>query len=186
MIYYLGFSAQTMGIMQGLVMLIAVFSTIPAIQMIKKDKSSLLILISVLINAAGLIVFGFFITPDNVNTSTILNPLVLVGILLISVGYLVFFQTITVWSKRLFPEGARGQFEGLRIIFYSLIPMIIAPLISNPLIKRSGEYINEYGIKEYLPTNTLFIAGLFIVVFTLIPLWFADAEHRKNRSNAAE
>ena len=89
-------------------------------------------------------------------------------------------QTITVWSKRLYPEDARGQFEGIRIIFYVLIPMVVAPLISNPIIKRSGEFVDEYGFTEYLPTNVLFLAGVVIVLLTLIPLLYATREHAKS------
>ena len=76
-------------------------------------------------------------------------------------------------------KDARGQFEGIRIIFYVLIPMIVAPLISNPIIKKSGEFVDEYGFKEYLPTNTLFIAGVVLVLLTLLPLLAADKEHKK-------
>jgi len=41
-----------------------------------------------------------------------------------------------------------------------LIPTMIAPLISNAIIKSSGEFVGKYGIKEYLPTNTLFFAAI--------------------------
>ena len=94
-------------------------------------------------------------------------------------GYILFLQTITVWSKQLYPEDARGQFEGIRIIFFVLIPMVVAPLISNPIIKRSGEFVDEYGFTEYLPTNTVFLAGAILVPLTLIPLFFANREHKK-------
>lgn len=57
--------------------------------------------------------------------------------------------------------------------------MVIAPLISNPVIKNSGEFVDEYGFTEYLPTNVVFIAGLIVLLVTLIPLYFADREHKK-------
>jgi hypothetical protein len=55
--------------------------------------------------------------------------------------------------------------------------MVVAPLISNPIIKKSGEFVDEYGFTEYLPTNTLFLAGVIIVLVTLLPLWAAVKEH---------
>jgi hypothetical protein len=67
-------------------------------------------------------------------------------------------------------------------VFYVLIPMVVAPLISNPIIKNSGEFVDEYGFTEYLPTNTLFLAGVMIVLMTLVPLIWADREHRAARS----
>ena len=177
MIYYLGFTADTMGLIEGVGLLIAMFTSISAIKYIREDKSSLIILFAVIINAIGLLTIGLLVSPENVNPSTIWNPILLIGVLLVGIGYILFLQTITVWSKRLYPEDARGQFEGIRIIFYVLIPMVVAPLISNPIIKRNGEIIDENGFTAYLPTNTLFLAGVVIVLLTLIPLWAANKAH---------
>ena len=178
MIYYLGFTADTMGLIEGVGLLLAMFTSIPAIRFIRNDKSSLIILFAVVINAIGLLVIGLLVSPENVNPSTIWNPMLLIGVLLVGIGYILFLQTITVWSKRLYPEDARGQFEGIRIIFYVLIPMVVAPLISNPIIKNNGEIIDENGFTAYLPTNTLFLAGVVIVLLTLIPLWAANKAHK--------
>ena len=57
--------------------------------------------------------------------------------------------------------------------------MVIAPLISNPIIKRSGEFVDENGFTAYLPTNTLFLVSGFLVLLTFIPLYFA-ARARKH------
>ncbi len=178
MIYYLGFTADTMGLIEGVGLLLAMFTSIPAIKFIREDKSSLIILFAVVINAVGLLIIGLLVSPENVNPSTIWNPVLLIGVLLVGIGYILFLQTITVWSKRLYPEDARGQFEGIRIIFYVLIPMVVAPLISNPIIKNNGEIIDENGFTAYLPTNTLFLAGVVIVLLTLIPLWAANKAHK--------
>ena len=179
MIYYLGFTADTMGLIEGVGLLIAMFTTIPAIRLIQADKSSLIILVAIIINSIGLLIIGLFVSPANVNPATIWNPHLLAGVLFVGIGYILFLQTITVWSKRLYPEDARGQFEGIRIIFYVLIPMVVAPLISNPIIKKSGEFVDEYGFTEYLPTNSVFLAGVIIVLLTLIPLIAATKEHKK-------
>lgn len=179
MIYYLGFTADTMGMIEGIGLILAMFVTIPAIKLIRGDRMTFLIASAVILNVIGLILIGTLVKPETVNTTTILNPLFLIAILFVGVGYILFLQTITVWSKQLYPEDARGQFEGIRIIFFVLIPMVAAPLISNPIIKKSGEFIDEYGFKEYLPTNTLFLVGAVLVPLTLIPLYFANKEHNK-------
>ncbi|WP_027217212.1 MFS transporter [Butyrivibrio fibrisolvens] len=179
MIYYLGFTADTMGLIEGVGLIVAMFVTIPAIKLIKADRSSLLIFAAIILNSIGLLAIGLFVSPTNVDPSTIWNPNLMAGMLFVGVGYILFLQTITVWSKRLYPEDSRGQFEGIRIVFYVLIPMVIAPLISNPVIKNSGEFVDEYGFTEYLPTNAVFIAGLIVLLVTLIPLYFANREHKK-------
>ena len=109
-----------------------------------------------------------------------MNPVLLVGIFILGLGYMLFLQSISVWGKQLYPEDARGQFEGIRIVFFVLIPMIIAPLISNPIIKSSGEFIDENGFTAYLPTHTLLLVGAVLVLVTLLPLYFAK-KHYKNR-----
>ncbi|WP_029674728.1 MFS transporter [Butyrivibrio sp. VCB2006] len=182
MIYYLGFTADIMGLIEGVGLMIAMFATIPAIKLIKADKSTLIVLIAIVLNTIGLLVIGLFVSPENVNPGSIWNPHLLIGVLFVGLGYILFLQTVTVWSKLLYPEEARGQFEGIRIVFYVLIPMVVAPLISNPIIKKSGEFVDEYGFTEYLPTNTLFLAGVFLVLMTLIPLILADREHQKTSS----
>ncbi|AOZ97151.1 MFS transporter [Butyrivibrio hungatei] len=179
MIYYLGFTADTMGLIEGVGLIVAMFVTIPAIKLIKADRSSLLIFAAIILNSIGLLIIGLLVSPTNVDPSTVWNPNLMAGMLFVGIGYILFLQTITVWSKRLYPEDSRGQFEGIRIVFYVLIPMVIAPLISNPVIKNSGEFVDEYGFTEYLPTNAVFIAGLIVVLLTLIPLYFAHREHQK-------
>ncbi|MCR4757749.1 MAG: MFS transporter [Butyrivibrio sp.] len=179
MIYYLGFTADTMGLIEGVGLIVAMFVTIPAIKLIKADRSSLLIFAAIILNSIGLLIIGLLVSPTNVDPSTVWNPNLMAGMLFVGIGYILFLQTITVWSKRLYPEDSRGQFEGIRIVFYVLIPMVIAPLISNPVIKNSGEFVDEYGFTEYLPTNAVFIAGLIVVLITLIPLFFANKEHKK-------
>ena len=181
-IYYLGFTADMMGLIEGSGLLLATLATIPAIRLIREDRSSLLVLVAIVLNAVGLFIIGLTVSPDNVNPDTLWNPHLLAGVLFVGIGYIIFLQTITVWSKRLYPEDARGQFEGIRIVFYVLIPMVVAPMISNPIIKTSGEFVDEYGFTAYLPTNTLFLAGVFVLLMTLIPLILANREH----INAAE
>jgi len=179
MIYYLGFTADLMGIIEGAALIVAMLLVIPATGLINRNKSPLLCTLSVFLSFAGVMVLGLLVRPENVNTQSIFNPALLGGIFLIGVGYMLMLQTLTVWSKQLYPEDARGQFEGIRILFYVLIPMIVAPLISNPVIKRSGEFVDENGFTQYLPTHTLFLVTSVFVLLTLIPLVFAAVHHNR-------
>lgn len=179
MIYYLGFTADIMGYIEGLALAVAMLMTIPAIGMINKGKLPLLTSVSIILSCAGLLVIGFCVNPGNVNTASLWNPILLIAVFLVGLGYVLFLQTITVWSKQLYPEDARGQFEGIRILFFVLIPMIIAPLISNPIIKKSGAYLNEFGIQEFLPNDVLFKVSSVLVLLTFIPLYFSWKEYKK-------
>ena len=180
MIYYLGFTPDLMGYMEGLGLVLAMVAVVPSAKLINKGYIPQLCQISVILNCIGVGILGLFVRPENVDTTTMMNPVLLVGIFILGLGYMLFLQSISVWGKQLYPEDARGQFEGIRIVFFVLIPMIIAPLISNPIIKSSGEFIDENGFTAYLPTHTLLLVGAVLVLVTLLPLYFAK-KHYKNR-----
>nr|MCR5278542.1 MFS transporter [Lachnospiraceae bacterium] len=178
MIYYLGFTPDFMGYIEGLALILGMFTVIPTTRLINKGVYTSTVAVAVVFNIAGLLILGLFVRPDTVNTATIFNPVMVIGILFIGIGYVTFLQTVSVWAKGLYPQEAKGQFEGIRILFFVLIPMIIAPLVSNPIIKASGEITNDYGLKEYLPNETLFLVAAGVSLIIYVPLFFA-AKYRK-------
>lgn len=182
MIYYLGFTADFMGYIEGVALVLAMLMVIPASRFINNGKHVPITYVSIVLNILGLLILGFFVSKETVNTNTIFNPVMLLGVFLIGCGYVIFLQTISVWAKGLYPQEAKGQFEGIRIIFFVLIPMIVAPLISNPIIKKSGEFVNEYGFIEYLPTGVLFKVAAIISLVTFVPLFIAG-KYSKESTN---
>ena len=184
MIYYLGFDAGTMGLIEGIALLAAMAAVIPAGGLLNRGFAPQLCGAGIGLSSVGTLVLGLFIRPDNVDVTTLFNPVLLGGVFLLGLGYILFLQAVTVWSKQLYPTDARGQFEGIRILFFVLIPMVVAPLLSNPIIKRSGEYVDENGFTAYLPTHTLLLAGSGLVLLSIIPLIIA-ANCRKRAAQAA-
>jgi hypothetical protein len=184
MIYYLGFDAGTMGLIEGIALLAAMAAVIPAGGLLNRGFAPQLCGTGIGLSCVGTLVLGLFIRPDNVDVTTLFNPVLLGGVFLVGLGYILFLQAVTVWSKQLYPTDARGQFEGIRILFFVLIPMVVAPLLSNPIIKRSGEYVDENGFTAYLPTHTLLLAGSGLVLLSIIPLIIA-ANCRKRAAQAA-
>ena len=182
MIYYLGFSADMMGYIEGVALVLAMLFTIPCTKLLNNNKAPLLCFISTVLNSLGVGLLGLFVRPENVNTNSIWNPMLLLGVLLLGMGYVLFLQSSTVWGKQLYPEDARGQFEGIRILFFVLIPMVVAPLIANPIIKKSGEFVAENGLTAYLPTYTLLLVGAALVLLTVIPLIPAKKYHDRRIS----
>lgn len=177
MIYYLGFSADMMGYLEGLALVLAMLCTIPCTKLLNSNKAPQLCMASVLLNSVGVGLMGLLVRPENVNTQSLWNPVLLVGLFLMGMGYVLFLQSATVWGKQLYPEDARGQFEGIRMLFFVMIPMVGAPLLANPIIKRSGAFVDANGLPAYLPTHTLFLAGAGMVLLALIPIWFAKKHH---------
>ena len=186
MIYYLGFTADTMGLVEGVALAAAMLFVIPATALINRDRSPLLCALAVVVNFIGVLLIGLFVTPASIDHAQPFSPLLLIPVFLIGLGYILILQTLTVWSKQLYPKEARGQFEGIRILFFVLLPMCIAPLIANPIIKASGQFVNEYGLTEYLPTNTLFLVAAGLVLLTFLPLIPASRLYRARLKSAAE
>ena len=110
-----------------------------------------------------------------VDTSTIIstsNLQLFLGIFVLGIGYIAFLQTMKVWAKQLYPVESRGQYEGIWILFFVLIPMIGGSLIGQLVVQTSGEtYINvESGKTEYIPNGNIFLVGACIVILALIPV----------------
>ena len=186
-IYNYGFKEDAVGIIQGLGLVVAIFFTIPGIKLINKDKSPLLVMISIIVNAFGLVLL-FFLggTSDSSGIFIASNIPLILGIMFVGIGYVVFLQATTVWAKKLYPTNSRGRFEGIRIIYFVLIPMLIGPMIANPIIKSYGKsFTKEYvtgSITGQVPTELLFIIAAVIILLTLIPLLKATNYHN-NRLN---
>ena len=180
MIYYLGFSADMIGYIEGVALIFGMLIVIPSSKLINNNKFPLATVIATLLTFAGVGYIGIVGTPENVDTSTILNWNLIIGLFLFGCGYIMFMQVLAVWMKRLFPQDSKGQFEGFRIVFFVLLPWIISPFISNPIIKNNGQFLDADGMVSYLPTNTLFAISAGLILITFIPLYFATKQRKLN------
>ena len=178
MIYYLGFSPDNIGIIQGIALILGMFSVIPASRLLNKNRFAAAASIAIIFSVTGVGILGLFGRPGKVDPSTILNWNLLIGMFFFGCGYIMFMQVTSVWMKQLFPEEAKGQFEGFRIIFFVLIPWVVSPLIANPIIKSNGQITDTNGMTAYLPTHVLFLISTGLIILTFVPLVFAAHERK--------
>jgi MFS family permease len=148
------------GIIQGISLLLAILLTIPAAGFIDKGKNTRIISAALLVNVAGLIVISIS------KTMIVLGS----GMLLSGIGYVIILQTLTAWYKNLYPEDQRGQFEGIKQIFYVCIPMIIGPAISNVVITKFGVEGVINGESGMIPNEMLFVVSAVVTLLTFLPL----------------
>ena len=181
MIYYLGFSPDSIGVIQGVALILGMLSVIPASMLLKRGRFTLGAAVSILLSFVGVGILGLFVRPENVNTESLLNPVLLVGLFFFGCGYIMFMQVLSVWMKQLFPEDSKGQFEGFRIVFFVLIPWVVSPFIANPIIKNNGKIIDQNGLEAFLPTHVLFLVSTLLILATFIPLFFASRERAKRK-----
>lgn len=160
---YLKLDYTLTGIIQGISLLLAVVLTIPAAKFINRGDSRTVIKAALLINAAGLGIVC-------ISSSLILLSL---GMLLTGSGYVIILQTLTAWYKNLYPEDRRGQFEGIKQLFYVCIPMILAPMLSNIIITNFGESGIVGGKEGMIPNELLFAVSALLTLLTFLPLHHA-------------
>ena len=180
MIYYLGFSADSIGIIQGIALILGMLSVIPSSKLLNKGNFVTAASVSIILSMIGVGILGLFGRPQYVDPTTILNWSLLIGLFFFGCGYIMFMQVTSVWMKQLFPEDSKGQFEGFRIIFFVLIPWIVSPFIANPIIKNNGEIIDANGQTAFLPTHVLFLVSTVLILITFVPLIFAAKRRKEN------
>lgn len=90
------------------------------------------------------------------------------------VGYAVLSIVVGAIVRDFTPEDKTGLFQGVRMIFMVLIPMIVGPRLASVAAKNSSiTYVNDLGAVNALPSSKMFlIAGILgLVMFaTIIPL----------------
>ncbi len=186
LIYDIGMTATNMGLVEGIGLLLASLVTIPMSGLINRNKLPLVVLISVIANAAGL--FGLFLfvkSPADVNTAALLsadNLPLFISVFLVGSGYVLLTQSCMIWVRGLFPEENRGQLEGIRSVSFTLIPMLIGTLIGNAIIKYTLQAEIKYDVYGHVidvPQENLFLIAGFMVLLTLVPLVFAAKEYHK-------
>lgn len=166
---YLEFDYGMTGIIQGVGLLAASVLTIPAAKLIDRGKMAPVIFGALICNTAGLVLVSF----------SQLLPVLLLGVFGAGIGYILVLQTLTAWMKNLYPREQRGQFEGIKQIFFVCVPMIAGPAIATPVINRLGVEREINGVLGMVPAPSLFLISALLTLFTLIPLKIASGLSRK-------
>ena len=164
LIYSRGFSTGTSGILLGVGLLLAAPLTFVAGRFINRGHHFTVMNLTVVSSIIGLLTVGLV----KGTAATV------AAIFFIGAGYMVIFQTLMVMLKNLYPPEIRAQCEGLRSIFYVMIPMCVGTPIGSAIIKASGiATVNEYGITGYAAANNLFLIAAAVMLITFIPIRMA-------------
>ncbi len=84
-------------------------------------------------------------------------------------GYMLVTACLSGKLRDLTPPDKAGHFQGIRMLFAVLIPMIIGPAIGSAVIKGSGTYV-ELGVTRSVPTPAIFLAAAAVLAASLIPV----------------
>ncbi|MDD7433542.1 MAG: MFS transporter [Peptoniphilaceae bacterium] len=90
------------------------------------------------------------------------------SILMMSGNLILNALAITLVRNRI-PEGRAGQYQGVRMVFAVMLPMLIGPFIGSALIRSSQATYMDLGVVKQVPTPLIFLGGIIAVLFCLIP-----------------
>jgi hypothetical protein len=81
-------------------------------------------------------------------------------------GILSLIGAFNANFQDLIPEGSQGRFQGVRMCFTVLIPMIIGPIISLIL------GLDAMGLNgsDFVPPYSLFMAAAIVAAISVIPI----------------
>jgi MFS family permease len=86
-------------------------------------------------------------------------------------GYLVSTAVLGAKIRDYTPKTEVGKFQGVRMVFVVLIPMVIGPFLGGAICRIGGEpYLNEFNHTVYPPNKWLFLVTAVMFVLAIIPV----------------
>ena len=75
--------------------------------------------------------------------------------------------------KDFIPAGKAGMFQGIRMIFVVLIPMVVGPVLGDLACRNAAAtYPNEFGVETIVPAKDMFLVAAVVCALVLIPMFF--------------
>ena len=85
-------------------------------------------------------------------------------------GYMLVTATLSAMIRDYTPADKVGLFQGIRMIFAVLLPMIIGPFIGASVIMGSDSTYVELGVVKSVPTPNIFLAAAAVLLLVAIPI----------------
>ncbi len=97
-------------------------------------------------------------------------PVIIAGILMMG-GYMLVNAALSGVIRDKTPTEKVGLFQGVRMIFQVLIPMVIGPSIGSAIIRNSesGVY-EELGVIKQVPIPGIFLGAAVVLIFAVVPV----------------
>ena len=144
----------------AIVIVALVVGMVTLLKLAGKNKAYALVP-SVILATVGLILLS---TSTNIH-------IILIGVVPALVGNLVITIQLNASIKDFIPQGKAGLFQGIRMIFVVLLPMIIGPALGDLACRSSAvTYANEYGVETIVPSKSMFLYAAIVAIFAIIPM----------------
>lgn len=96
-------------------------------------------------------------------------PVILSGVLMLGAG-MVLSACLQGLIRDHTPADKAGQFQGIRILFQVLLPMVTGPYIGSAVIGRTGRTYEELGTVKDVPTPAIFLAAAGVLLLAALPI----------------
>ncbi len=150
-------------IIMAVIVLAILLASIVTLLKLSTLKRGLCLTIGVLV-----LTVGFFLLSTSTNIYVII-----ISILPVVLGNALVNILFSAAVKDFIPEGKAGLFQGIRMIFVVLIPMVIGPVIGDMVCRKAAQTIlNEVNAEVIVPAKDMFLWAGVISIFALIPLYF--------------
>ncbi|MDO5677147.1 MAG: MFS transporter [Propionibacteriaceae bacterium] len=155
----LGIDKGTVGVITAMVAPVLVLFAWPIGALTDRGRGYAVLLTGFLVAAAGTALFSM--------ASSVVGLTVMA--LVKSVGFLMMI-VLMAWHRHLLPPDARGVFQGIRLIFMVLLPMVIGPQIGSALIRAFGEPAVVDGQAGHQPPGLIYLVGAAVVALSVLPV----------------
>lgn len=95
---------------------------------------------------------------------------VLIGIAPTLIGYVVLQIQLSAAVRDFIPEDKVGLFQGIRMIFFVLIPMVVGPALGDIACRTSNITIEEFGAEKLVPSSSMFLYAAIVAIFVIVPI----------------
>lgn len=109
-------------------------------------------------------------------------PLAVMGTVMMGAN-LIVCAAVGATIRDYTPEDKAGLFQGVRMCFAVLLPMIIGPYIGSAVIIGSNETYTELGVTKQVPTPNIFLAAAVVCAVALIPMVILVKRKKNEISN---
>lgn len=95
---------------------------------------------------------------------------VIIGGCIMMGGYMLVSATLGAVIRDYTPRDKVGHFQGIRMIFTVMLPMVVGSNIGAAVIKGSDLTYVEMGVTKTVPTPAIFLAAAVVLLLILIPI----------------
>ena len=94
-------------------------------------------------------------------------------------GYMMLSAALGATIRDWTPAGRVGHFQGIRMIFAVLLPMIIGPAIGAAVIRGGQSSYIELGQVKTVPTPGIYLAAALVLLSCFVPVLLLHAREKR-------